>query len=45
MAPEYAEDMPAGFTNRIERVAVVGVSSFNNQCSNDPVSMSFDLSF
>lgn len=26
MAPKYAKDQPAGFTNRIERVAIVGVS-------------------
>ena len=26
MAQEYAKDQPAGFTNRIERVAIVGVS-------------------
>ncbi|PNY23219.1 Uncharacterized protein TCAP_06831 [Tolypocladium capitatum] len=25
MAPKYAKDQPAGFTNRIERVAIVGV--------------------
>ncbi|KYK59052.1 hypothetical protein DCS_00179 [Drechmeria coniospora] len=25
MAPRYAKDQPAGFTNRIERVAIVGV--------------------
>ncbi|KAF2194357.1 NAD(P)-binding protein [Zopfia rhizophila CBS 207.26] len=26
MAPKYAKDQPAGFTNRIERVAIVGAS-------------------
>lgn len=26
MATEYAKDQPPGFTNRIERVAIVGVS-------------------
>lgn len=26
MAQKYAKDQPAGFTNRIERVAIVGVS-------------------
>lgn len=26
MAPKYAKDEPAGFTNRIERVAIIGVS-------------------
>lgn len=26
MAPKYTKDMLAGFTNRIERVAIVGVS-------------------
>jgi len=26
MAAKYAKDQPAGFTNRIERVAIVGVS-------------------
>lgn len=26
MAQEYARDKPAGFNNRIERVAIVGVS-------------------
>lgn len=26
MAPKYAKDQPAGFVNRIERVAIVGVS-------------------
>jgi hypothetical protein len=26
MAPKYAKDQPAGFTNRIEKVAIVGVS-------------------
>lgn len=26
MSPQYAKDQPAGFTNRIERVAIVGVS-------------------
>lgn len=29
MAPKYAKDQPAGFSNRIERVAVVGVSCFS----------------
>lgn len=27
MAPKYAKDQPAGFTNKIENVAIVGVSS------------------
>lgn len=26
MAQKYAKDQPAGFTNRIEKVAIVGVS-------------------
>jgi len=26
MTPKYAREMPSGFTNRIERVAIVGVS-------------------
>ena len=26
MAPKYARDMPEGFTNRIERVAIIGAS-------------------
>jgi hypothetical protein len=26
MAQKYAKDQPEGFTNRIERVAIVGVS-------------------
>jgi hypothetical protein len=26
MTQKYAKDQPAGFTNRIERVAIVGVS-------------------
>lgn len=26
MAQQYAKNQPAGFTNRIERVAIVGVS-------------------
>lgn len=25
MSPKYAKDQPAGFTNRIEKVAIVGV--------------------
>jgi hypothetical protein len=29
MATKYAKDQPAGFTNRIERVAIVGVSLFS----------------
>lgn len=28
MAQKYAKDQPSGFTNRIERVAIVGVSQF-----------------
>lgn len=27
MSPKYAKDRPAGFTNRIEKVAIVGVSA------------------
>lgn len=27
MSPKYAKDQPAGFTNRIEKVAIVGVST------------------
>jgi hypothetical protein len=30
MAQKYAKDQPAGFTNRIEKVAIVGVSKFNH---------------
>jgi hypothetical protein len=30
MAQEYAHDKPAGFNNRIERVAVVGVSDIQD---------------
>lgn len=26
MSPKYAKDQPAGFVNRIEKVAIVGVS-------------------
>jgi hypothetical protein len=26
MTQQYAKDQPSGFTNRIERVAIVGVS-------------------
>lgn len=38
MAQKYARDQPSGFTNRIERVAIVGVglhpSSFENLTNN-----------
>lgn len=30
MATEYAKDQPPGFTNRIERVAIVGVSQYTD---------------
>ena len=33
MAPKYAKDMPVGFTNRIERVAIVGVSQTAIVCA------------
>lgn len=28
MAPSYAKDQPVGFENHIQRVAIVGVSSY-----------------
>lgn len=28
MSPKYAKDQPAGFVNRIEKVAIVGVRGF-----------------
>jgi hypothetical protein len=30
MAQKYAKDQPTGFTNRIEKVAIVGVSQLNH---------------
>lgn len=33
MSIKYAKDQPAGFTNRIERVAIVGVSLAAHLCS------------
>jgi hypothetical protein len=30
MAQKYAKDQPAGFTNRIEKVAIVGVSQHSH---------------
>ena len=34
MAQKYAKDQPAGFTNRIEKVAIVGVSRVENNPEN-----------
>jgi hypothetical protein len=30
MTQKYAKDQPAGFTNRVEKVAIVGVSQLNH---------------
>jgi hypothetical protein len=37
MAQKYAKDQPADFANRIERVAIVGVSQISSPPSTQPL--------